>query len=252
MREQVKKAAIAIRRLRLSQIRTNAGTQSRVQIDEPTVADYAERMIAGDRFPPVVVFFDGCDYILSDGFHRFRAARQARFETIQADVRRGTRTDALKFSLAANHSHGLRRTNADKQHAIEIALKEFTDWSDRRIADLVGVTQPTVSAQRRELKDFISCDEGRLGRDGKRRRLPTPSNPILKAQTLPLVTGNGHDGAAQRAVLEIARQLACLEDAIRAALARYPDAKPLLLGFVAKTKQDLGFLEKEIAKPEVR
>ena len=42
------KAAIALRRLRLSHIGTNAGTQSRVQIDEPIVANYAERMIAGD------------------------------------------------------------------------------------------------------------------------------------------------------------------------------------------------------------
>ena len=40
-------------RLRLSQIRTDAGTQSRAAISERTGADYAERMIAGDRFPPV-------------------------------------------------------------------------------------------------------------------------------------------------------------------------------------------------------
>jgi hypothetical protein len=41
MREQVQKTAIPVRRLRLSQIRTNAGTQTRVQIDDATVADYA-------------------------------------------------------------------------------------------------------------------------------------------------------------------------------------------------------------------
>ena len=159
MRAQNQPVAMPVRRLRLDQIRTNAGTQTRVQIDDATVADYAERMIAGDRFPPAVVYFDGRDYILADGFHRVRAARQARFETIQAEVRQGTRTDALKYSLASNHSHGLRRSNADKQHAIEIALKEFAGWSDRAVAELVGVSQPTVSAHRRQLKKTISCPD---------------------------------------------------------------------------------------------
>ncbi len=44
------------RRMRLEAIRTDAGTQSRARIDEMVVADYAEAMIRGDKFPPVVVF----------------------------------------------------------------------------------------------------------------------------------------------------------------------------------------------------
>jgi hypothetical protein len=83
---RVHKAATSIRRLRLPQIRTNAGTQTRVEVDADAVADYAEAMIAGDRLPPVVVFFDGRGTILADGFHRIRAARQARFETATAPL----------------------------------------------------------------------------------------------------------------------------------------------------------------------
>src|SRR5882724_4206823 len=82
--------------LRLSLIRTDARTQSRAAIDEPTVAEYAERMIAGDRFPPVVVFRNNGPYFLADGFHRLRARKLAKFETIDAEVRQGTRLDALK------------------------------------------------------------------------------------------------------------------------------------------------------------
>jgi ParB-like chromosome segregation protein Spo0J len=128
---RVQKAATTIRRLRLPQIRTNAGTQTRVLVDEAAVADYAEAMIAGDRFPPVVVFFDGRDYILADGFHRIRAARQARYETIQAEVRQGTRTDALQFSLASNHSHGLRRgsTFLCRRCDIKMYCHDPRDWS---------------------------------------------------------------------------------------------------------------------------
>jgi hypothetical protein len=61
-----------ITRLRLEQIRTDAGTQSRAAINDEVVADYAEGMIAGHRFPPIVVFHHKGDYILADGFHRLR------------------------------------------------------------------------------------------------------------------------------------------------------------------------------------
>jgi hypothetical protein len=47
----------------------------------------------------------------------------------------------------------LRRTNADKQHAVEIALKdpEWGKWSDSSIAELCGVSQPTVARHRESL-----------------------------------------------------------------------------------------------------
>jgi hypothetical protein len=124
--------------LKLKAIQTDAGTQTRARLDEMTVADYAEAMIRGEKFPPVTVFPNNGDLVLADGFHRLKAARKARFEKIDAEVRMGTRTDALKFSLQSNHAHGLRRTNDDKRHAVTIALKEFTDWSDGAIRGGVG------------------------------------------------------------------------------------------------------------------
>ena len=99
-RNQAKKGPAQIARLRLPLIRTDAGTQSRAAINETTVAEYAERMIAGDRFPPVVVFLNNGDYLLADGFHRLLAKKLAKFEHIDAEVRQGTRLDALKFSLS--------------------------------------------------------------------------------------------------------------------------------------------------------
>ena len=41
--------------------------QSRVEIDEAAVSDYAEAIEAGDEFPPVLAFFDGIHYYLTDG-----------------------------------------------------------------------------------------------------------------------------------------------------------------------------------------
>ena len=173
-----------IRRLRLSQIRTDADTQSRARIDEATVGEYAGRMIVGDPFPAIVVFHRDSTYILADGFHRVCAARMAQLETLLADVRHGTRTDALKYSLASNHTHGLRRTNEDKQHAVTLALREFAHLSDRLIADLCGVSHPVVGQLRRQLVKFTSWQK-RAGKDGKMRRLPTTADTESREQTLP-------------------------------------------------------------------
>ena len=51
-------------------------------------------MIAGDRFPPVVVFQNNGTFILADGFHRVRAAKLAKLEKTAATVHHGTRLDA--------------------------------------------------------------------------------------------------------------------------------------------------------------
>src|SRR2546430_554715 len=94
----------------LSKIITDGNTQSRAQICEETVNEYVQRMDAGDYFPPVVLFFDGTDYYLADGFHRFNAAAIREQKTIEAEVRIGARLDAVTFALRANICHGLRRT----------------------------------------------------------------------------------------------------------------------------------------------
>jgi hypothetical protein len=173
---QIREGKPQITRLRLSLIRADAGTQSRAAISEATVAEYAESMLAGSRFPPVVVFHSKGTYLLADGFHRVLASKLAKLKQIDAEVRQGSRLDAVKFSLSANHTHGLRRSNDDKRHSIEIALRELPQWSDRAIAELCGVSHPSVGVARRELVNSSSCEK-RLGRDGKLRQLPVkPSN----------------------------------------------------------------------------
>jgi hypothetical protein len=66
-------------------------------------------------------------------------------------VRAGTVRDAILFSLGANRAHGLRVTNADKRKAVGAMLAdaEWSAWSDRKIADACGVSQPFVSGMRK-------------------------------------------------------------------------------------------------------
>lgn len=86
--------------LEVAKIKLDGGTQTRVGITEEIVASYAERMEEGDKFPPVVVYFDGTYYYLADGFHRVLAAQRLRFRDIEAAIHKGTRLDALQCKTA--------------------------------------------------------------------------------------------------------------------------------------------------------
>jgi hypothetical protein len=134
----------------ITAIELDASIQCRAVIDTGTVAEYAERMEAGDSFPPVVLFGTVKRCWIGDGWHRVMAARQLGRTEIEADLREGDRRDALKYALGANAANGLRRTNADKRRCVEIALAEFGNLSSRAIAGLCGVSDKTVEASRKE------------------------------------------------------------------------------------------------------
>ena len=189
--------------LPLDTIRLDGGTQPRAAIDPETVAEYAERMRAGDRFPPVQVYSDGTDHWLSDGFHRVKAAIEAGQTTIQAEVWEGTRDDAFWMSLAANKDHGLRRSNDDKVRAVTLALKTKPSLSDRQIADHVGVShemvrkhRPTVNGCQSDLrtgKDGRTINTANIGKTAGAKAKPTaPPNP----DDIPLDISGTPQGAA--------------------------------------------------------
>lgn len=137
----------------ISKVRRDGGTQSREALNQNTVDEYGEKMIAGATFPPVKVFYDGTWYWLSDGFHRVEAALQIKATTIFAEVRQGTQRDAILDSVAANSNHGLRRTRDDVRRAIKTLLRdeEWRKWSDREIARKVDCDHKTVGKERAEL-----------------------------------------------------------------------------------------------------
>ena len=65
-------------KLNLSEIVLDAGTQVRSGLNETTVADYAEALADGAKFPPMIVFHDGQRYVAADGFHRISATLRLR------------------------------------------------------------------------------------------------------------------------------------------------------------------------------
>jgi hypothetical protein len=131
----------------LDAVRINGGTQSRVELNQATIAEYADLIRTAVDLPPVVTFFDGATFWLADGFHRYNAHCDAGAMEINAEIRTGTQRDAILFSVGANASHGLRRTNEDKRRAVGTLLgdAEWSAWSQEKIAKACGVSTGFVS-----------------------------------------------------------------------------------------------------------
>lgn len=147
--------------LPLDKIRIDGGTQMRADLNEDVVADYAQIVRDGGDFPPVVVFYDGSKHWLADGFHRYFAYQRAGAVEIPAEIRKGSKRDAILFSVGANAAHGLRRTNADKRRSVETLLKdkEWAAWSDREVARIAKVSAPLVATVREALSvNSYRCD----------------------------------------------------------------------------------------------
>jgi hypothetical protein len=152
--------------------------QPRVAIDEAVVTDYQAVLAAGGTLPPVDLWHDGTTYWMSDGYHRFFAHRRENRDRIPAVVRTGTREDAAWASYAANQTHGLRRTTADKAKAVKLALGHVNgaSLSDRQIAEHCGVSHPFVAKIREDLEsggNITTCPT-RTGKDGKTYPVPEP------------------------------------------------------------------------------
>jgi len=138
--------------VRIDSLRLDGGTQPREQLDEQTVEKYSIAMEDAAEFPPIVVYYDGTDNWLADGFHRARAAEEVGWRTISADVRQGTQRDAILHSVGANSRHGLPRSNEDKRRAVMRLLddREWRELSDRRIAEICDVSHTFVAKLRKK------------------------------------------------------------------------------------------------------
>jgi len=140
-------------KLPLKKIRLDGGTQTRARIHEGIIEDYAEDMKSGAPFPPLIVFHDGKDHWLADGFHRWGAAMALKLDSIECEIRQGTLKDAQWYSFSANKTNGMRRTNDDKVRAAKAALRHSADRSDTEIAEHVGVAVSMVCKYRAALEE---------------------------------------------------------------------------------------------------
>jgi hypothetical protein len=151
--------------MKLLQIKLDSGLQMRANINQHVVDDYCDALLEGSKFPPVVLFHDGTTYHLADGWTRYFAHKKAGFEIIEADVREGTRRDAMVYALSANSTNGQCRSPEDKRKAVMTVFDDF-EWSeksDREIAKMCAVSHVFVSKLRKaagKQPDVIAVSRG--------------------------------------------------------------------------------------------
>jgi predicted nucleic-acid-binding protein len=218
--------------LPIDAIRIDGGTQSRVSLNETTVSEYAEIIRFGGDLPPVLVFEDGADIWLADGFHRYHAHRAAGAMEIACEVRKGTKRDAVLYSVGANASHGLRRSNEDKRRAVMTLLNdaEWSVWSDSAIAKACRVDHKTVAAHRASILG-ISQDTAlvvrTVERNGKTYEQNVsnigkakPAAYIQPQEAQPIATVNAETvEVARDAMSELQEQIAELQASLKETLA---------------------------------
>jgi hypothetical protein len=190
--------------LSLDAIKVDHALQSRVKTSLEYQREFSEAMLRGDVFPPVTVFWDGKVYWLADGFHRVGAAKQVakvnrKLRGIRAEVKQGSRRDAMVFSAGANIKFSIPRTAEDLRKAVEMLLSD-PDWfglSDSQIAVHCGVSPSSVRSYRNQWCAERGIDIpdkyiDSVGRQVKRRR---QDNVVPKMVEEKRLLDNGTNGA---------------------------------------------------------
>lgn len=184
----------------LDKVRIDGNTQARIELDTKrvdTLVDVLENPNIGKFDNPVIVYNDGADYWLADGFHRYHAYKKLERRKITAEVRIGTRREAFIYSrTSANQEHkGKPLTLEDKKRNAEDLLKdeEWGKLTSRKIAQVVGLHHTTVEKIRKSLSgELARCDEETrlVSRGGTtyEQKIPPKRNPAKKSSNKENIT----------------------------------------------------------------
>jgi hypothetical protein len=190
--------------LPLSAIRLDERTQPRATLSKDRISEYAADMKRGCKFPPLVVFEDAAGvFWLADGFHRYHAAIEAKWETIQCEVRKGELRDAILHSCGVNAVHGLRRSNKDKRRVVTRMLdddEEWSHWTDSEIARRCKVGHDLVARLRKQRKPVTSGNASERTYRTKHGTTATMRTGNIGRQRAPnpeLEKGSSEQGPAQ-------------------------------------------------------
>jgi ParB-like chromosome segregation protein Spo0J len=119
--------------------------------------------------PSSVVIVDG-QHILVDGFHRYAAAQNLGLTSVQVrivPVPEDGDLRALAFNLNAGQL-GRPLSLSDRRAFAAHLLRKHPEWGERRIAEQVGLRQPTVKKVREQLEASAQIEQTtkRIGRSG--------------------------------------------------------------------------------------
>ncbi|MFI6777287.1 transcriptional regulator [Nocardia sp. NPDC050412] len=114
--------------------------------------------------PPIVVHRATMEVI--DGVHRLVVARRRKAVSIDVVFFDGAPQEAFVLAIELNSARGLPLSLADRKAAAGRMLADFPEWSNRRLAELAGLSDKTIAALRRGSGAEYSHPTRRIGRDG--------------------------------------------------------------------------------------
>jgi len=190
--------------MKLSEIKIEPELMMRVGINQEIVNEYAQAMLNGDKFPPVVIINDGDHNYLVDGHKRYYAIEKNGGTIIDADVRMGTYDDAFDYAFtSANQGNGERYSPKDKRHALKLALEKerYNNQSDRKLAETLKVSHPFVAKVRKAAgKQPDTID---VTRKGAKYTVQSPK----KASNEPAPTTPQYEPTEEDKIKEIASEM---------------------------------------------
>jgi hypothetical protein len=149
-----------VRGLEIDLIKIDAEIQPREGLDAGRLEILRERFHdKGDEaFPPIIVYHDADGvFWLADGHYRLTATREVLGTDVQhvvrAEVREGSRRDAIYCAAGANGEHGTQLTKKEMRRVVERLLRdpEWSQMGDRAIARHTGASNGFVSGIHRAI-----------------------------------------------------------------------------------------------------
>lgn len=151
-------------------------------------SEHVESLVASDaELPPILVQRQTRRII--DGVHRVQAARARGQRTIQVRWFDGDDHTAFLQAVRTNTAHGLPLSTAERKRAASRILDSQPSLSDRALAALVGLSDKTVAAVRRDNKDRADTGPGwghqvRVGQDGRMRPTDATAGRMAAAEVV--------------------------------------------------------------------
>lgn len=243
---------MSIQTIKLSEIKLNKQTQSRTAINQDVVNAYCEAMLEGDSFPAITAFFDGIEYYLVDGYHRYFASKKAGHTELSVDVHNGSLRDAILYAVGVNNAHGLQRSHEDKRKAVMTLLDdlEWSEWTDTAIARQCNVSSMTVGRIRKSLN--LEQDERKyVNKHGQEATIKTDNlgkKPELVPQMPEPEVEDEHMQELANANIELAEEVSALKDRLAAkVLTATPEEQTQYVETMAELRATIKAQEAEIA-----
>lgn len=234
-----------LKNLPIDKIQLHEKLQNRDEINQPAVDEYAEAMERGDEFPPLLIFFDGINHLLVDGFHRYHAYSKIKAKAVPCEIQNGTYRDAQIRAAGVNHDHGIQRNNATKWKAVGFMVDDFElgQMNNSEIARHCHVSSTFVATVRQARNKPAPAKVKYVDNKGiEREKKPSPGRPKAEPEVeVP------QDDTQQEAINEILAENEQLKERLALkAMDATAEEKSAAKDLITELKEELRVLKIEL------